>query len=300
VRWGWDSGVGGHGVLSLHARVSDHVSDPRRSSLTTASDDPGFLGGAAQAVSRLVSDGRGDMVMNLHEAAESGDVVEVRRLVAAGADVEEERGELEWRALHVAAGHGQVEVIKVLVELGADKDAKNAAGMTPLHEAAFNGHVEAMTALVQMGVDKDAKSVGGATPLHVAALNGHVEAVTVLAQLGADIAARTDGGDTPLQGSVRLGHHQVAQVLREFESTARAQQAAASERAQQAAQDIGEKREAADRVAAEILAEEEREEAAQTKVHLAPPSLHIGLHVQLGGERCGVSVARVSASPLTV
>ena len=30
-----DSGVGGHGVLSLHARVSDHVNGPRCSSLTT-------------------------------------------------------------------------------------------------------------------------------------------------------------------------------------------------------------------------------------------------------------------------
>jgi hypothetical protein len=35
VRWGWDSGVGGHGVLSLYARVSDHVSGRRCSSLTT-------------------------------------------------------------------------------------------------------------------------------------------------------------------------------------------------------------------------------------------------------------------------
>ena len=108
--------------------------------------------------------------------------------------------------------------------------------------------------------------------------------MTVLAQLGADIAARTGGGETALLLSIRAGHHQVAQVLREFESTARAQQAAAKERAQQAArQDIAEKREAADRVAAEILAEEEREQAAQTKVRLAPPSHHICLHsVQLG------------------
>ena len=81
---------------------------------------------------------------------------------------------------------------------------------------------------------------------------------------------------TPLELSIRLGHHQVAQVLREFESTARAQQAARQEAAG--------KREAADRVAAEIMEEEEREEAAaQTKVRLAPPSHHIGLHsVQLG------------------
>jgi rubrerythrin len=165
--------------------------------------------------------------------------------------------------------------------------------------------VEVIRVLVEMGVNKEAKDDGGLTPLHVAAVNGHVEAVTVLAQLGADIAARTGAGETPLQASIRNGHHQVAQVLRELErelqSAARAQQAAARERAQQAAeQDIAEKREAADRVAAEILEDEEREQAAQTKVRLAPPSPHIGLHsVQLGGERCGVSVARVSTSPRT-
>jgi rubrerythrin len=89
------------------------------------------------------------------------------------------------------------------------------------------------------------------------------------------------------------------ELERELQSAARAQQAAARERAQQAAeQDIAEKREAADRVAAEILADEEHEQAAQTKVRLAPPSPHIGLH-SVGCERCGVSVARVSTSPRT-
>jgi hypothetical protein len=35
------------------------------------------------------------MATNMHEAATNGDVVEVRRMVAAGADVEEQRGSLE-------------------------------------------------------------------------------------------------------------------------------------------------------------------------------------------------------------
>jgi hypothetical protein len=132
------------------------------------------------------------MATNLHDAVEFGDVTEVRRLVAAGADVDEEWGE---------------------------------ARMRPLHYAACNGHVEAITVLVQLGADKDAKGVGGVTPLHVAASMGHVEAVTVLAQLGADIAARMDNGLTPLQLSIHLDRHQVAQVLRELEGTARAHQA---------------------------------------------------------------------------
>ena len=107
-------------------------------------------GGAVQAVRRLVSDGCGEMVMNLHDAAESGDVAEARRLVAAGADVEEPRGEHDARPLHVAAAYGHVEVIKVLVvELGVDKEAKNAHGMTALHLASLNGRVEAIKLLVQ-------------------------------------------------------------------------------------------------------------------------------------------------------
>jgi biopolymer transport protein ExbB/TolQ len=128
-----------------------------------------------------------------------------------------------------------------------------------------------------------------------------VEAVKVLARFGADIAARMHSGSTLLEISIQAGHHQVAQVLRQLERTARAKQA--SKRAQQAArQDTPETREAAERVAAELMEEEEREEAAKVRLisTLSPPSPHIGLHsVQLGGERCGVSVARVSASLLT-
>jgi ankyrin repeat protein len=51
-------------------------------------------------------------------AARSGDDGEIRRLVTAGADVEESdaRGR---RPMHVAATHGRVDVIRTLAELGA-------------------------------------------------------------------------------------------------------------------------------------------------------------------------------------
>jgi ankyrin repeat protein len=88
----------------------------------------------------------------LHLAAESGDVVEVRRLAALGVNLEERDAD-GATALHIASMHGHVEAIKVLVvQLGADKDAKTADGATALHMAAVNGHVEAMKVLLQMGV----------------------------------------------------------------------------------------------------------------------------------------------------
>ena len=141
---------------------------------------------------RLVSDGFGDM--DLHVAAARDDVAKVRRLVAAGADVDE-------------AG---------------------AAGWTPLHVAACDWHVEVIRVLVELGANKEAKDDDGWTPLHMATLNGQVEAVKVLAECGANIGAQGDDGLTPLQLSVQQGHHHVARVLEEFERTAaRTQQAAA-------------------------------------------------------------------------
>jgi ankyrin repeat protein/uncharacterized protein YjgD (DUF1641 family) len=194
-----------------------------------------------------------------------------------------------------AAKDGDVAELRRLVAAGINVDEQNAVGMTGLHWAAGYGHVEAIRVLVELGANKDAKTVGGGTPLHGAVGAGHLEAVKVLAECGANIAARDADGLTPLQLSVQFGHHQVAEVLRQLERAARTQQAAeTSERAHQA-------REAAERMAAELMEEEERKEAAaaQTKVCAAPPSPHIGLlSVQLGGERCGVSVARVSALPL--
>ena len=62
--------------------------------------------------------------MNLHDAAVRGDVAEVRRMVAAGADLEEQRGEARSMPLHWAAHVGQVEVMRVLVELGQKREGR--------------------------------------------------------------------------------------------------------------------------------------------------------------------------------
>ena len=136
---------------------------------------------------------------------------------------------------------------------------------------------------MQLGANMDALSVKGETPLHYAANHGHVEVVKTLAQLGANKEAKTANGFTPLQISVRLGYHQVTQVLRELESTARAQKAAAARaRARKPVQqDTPEAREAAERMAAELIEEEERELAAQRKVRAAAsPSPHIRIHTE--------------------
>jgi hypothetical protein len=98
-----------------------------------------------------------------------------------------------------------------------------------------------------------------------------MEAIRVLAELGAEVAPQTADGETPHQCSVMMGQHQAAQLLRQLERAARTRKAAAtSERTQQAGrQDTPEAREAAERMAASLIEEEEREEA-QRKVRGVP------------------------------
>jgi sRNA-binding protein len=106
-----------------------------------------------------------------------------------------------------------------------------------------------------------------------------VEAIQVLVvELGAQIDAQTACGETPLQASIRYGHHQAAQLLRqlEFQLERTRKAAAARERAQQAARrDTPQARKKAERMAAQLIAEEEREQAAKAQskvrgVELAP------------------------------
>jgi ankyrin repeat protein len=86
-----------------------------------------------------VSDGCGDMAMDLHTAAVNGNVVEVRRMVSAGADVNKPN-QYGMRPLHVAALSGHVETVKTLVELGAELGVRTAGGETPLQLSVRLGH----------------------------------------------------------------------------------------------------------------------------------------------------------------
>jgi ankyrin repeat protein len=192
----------------------------------------------------------GDMFTVLQNATVRGDVAELRRLVAAGADVNELATSglaVGLRPLHLAAGElGNIETVKVLMELGADKDGAGGRGArplhmaaatgqietvkllvvrgavldtrdendnTPLHQASGMGQVETVKLLIQFGADKNAIADNGSRPLHVAVSHGHMETARMLVHLGADIEAPADGGVRPLHSAAINGHLEVVRLL---------------------------------------------------------------------------------------
>ncbi|XP_049843356.1 uncharacterized protein LOC126295129 [Schistocerca gregaria] len=164
------------------------------------------------AVSRLRSLSRDEKGSRLIQAAEGGEMEELRALLAAGADVESMDGDRRT-ALQRAAFKGRVEAVRCLLESGAEVNTRNIRHNTPLHSAASAGHAAVVQVLMTASADANIRNLWGYTPLHWAAQEGHLQAATVLLEFGANVKARDDEGNTPRQLARKNNHQQLVQLL---------------------------------------------------------------------------------------
>ena len=102
-----------------------------------------------------------------------------------------------YTALLFAARHGDVEAARRLVDAGADIDDAAPTGASALVVAAHSGHAD--FARFALGAGADPNDIGaGYTPLHAAILRGDLQMATALLAAGADPNARLERG-TPLR-----------------------------------------------------------------------------------------------------
>lgn len=89
-----------------------------------------------------------NLTFELIWAASTGDLTEVRRSVALGADIN--KGDYDNRtALHLAAAEGHENVVKYLLNKGADTSTKDRWGMKPVDDAKANDHDNIVKILAQ-------------------------------------------------------------------------------------------------------------------------------------------------------
>jgi ankyrin repeat protein len=147
-------------------------------------------------------------------AARVGDIDSARRLLSAGADVNEAKPD-GATILVVAAHGGHAEFSKFLLEKGADPNAAGA-GYTALHAAILRSLPDLVEALIARGADVNARlakgtverrqskvftleaSLVGATPFFLAAKFNEPKIMRMLADAGADPLAGLKDGTTPL------------------------------------------------------------------------------------------------------
>ena len=186
----------------------------------------------------------------LIQAAERGELVTMRRLLADGARINarDQRGR---SALLAATQRNRIEAARFLIQEGADVNAKDfiqdtpflyaaaegrteilkmtlAAGAdvsdinryrgTALIPAAHHGHVEVVKLLLTTAIDKDHVNNLGWTALLEAIILGdggptHTEIVRRLVMAGADVAIADRDGMTALEHAKRRGYGEIATVL---------------------------------------------------------------------------------------
>lgn len=121
-----------------------------------------------------------------------------------------------YDGLHRAAFEGDVEAVRRLAAAGADLDARDRAGRTPAHVAAFASNDAALRALAEAGADMNALENRVYDVLTIAAVMNDPEMVSLAMELGnrPDLVTSVYDG-TALIAAAHLGHHEVVRRLTE-------------------------------------------------------------------------------------
>ena len=145
----------------------------------------------------------------LHRAAGDGNLVEIRNLIANGANVNARNRNGETPLHSATASNDNVEVIKFLVANGADVNAQDEWGGMPFF---IMRNVEIAEFILSQGFDVNTKCERGRTPLHVAVFNDNAEVVKFLIANGADVNAQDEEG-TPLHLALLERNVEIAKFL---------------------------------------------------------------------------------------
>ncbi len=146
-------------------------------------------------------------------AAQRHNAVEVRSLIASGADANAKAGDGSTPTLY-AAHFGDVGSVQALLAAKADPDLTNRYGFAPMHEAALRADADLLKTLIDAGANVNLGLPQGETPLMLASRTSGVEAVRLLIDKGANVnVVEQWQGQTPLMYAAAADRGAVAAEL---------------------------------------------------------------------------------------
>ncbi len=157
---------------------------------------------------------------DLYLACYTGNIPDVERLIAAGANVNKINTDDGETPLSIASEMGYLNVVELLIAAGANVNkARRDDGETPLCLASYKGHGTIVERLLAAGAEVNkARTIDGATPLLIATQFGKLIVVERLLAAGADVnKARTGGrysdGAQPLYIASLYGNLNIVERL---------------------------------------------------------------------------------------
>lgn len=150
----------------------------------------------------------------LRNAAESGNLEEVERLIALGAAIEAKDNEGRT-PLRYAASNGHEAVCRLLIEKNAIVEAKDNSGRTSLMRAAQYGHEAVCRLLIanKAAIETKCNDDGGWTPLLYASHRGHEDVCRLLIENKAAIDEQDYYGSSALKFATTWEHEGVYSLL---------------------------------------------------------------------------------------
>lgn len=97
----------------------------------------------------------------IHDAARLGSGEQVQAILKADPGARDQRTDLGWTPLHLAATNPDLTALKALVAAGADPNARDKDGATPLHLAAYTQNARHAQLLLEAGADPLLKTNAG-------------------------------------------------------------------------------------------------------------------------------------------
>lgn len=151
----------------------------------------------------------------LSNAIIGGDMAEIQKIIASGADVNA-KDALGRTPMHIAAFYGRTKVMELLLAGGADINARDHTGMAPLHAAAISGGRQSVQFLLDKQADIHATNEAGQTALHLAAATGQPKLTKFLVERSADPHKKDSDGKTPLFYAKKNYHPQTTATLEQI------------------------------------------------------------------------------------
>ena len=105
-------------------------------------------------------------------------IVECRRLIDTGeANVNGDRDQYGYTALHMASVRGYLEIAELLTSSGADANIRDSYGWTSLHVSSFSGHLEIVQLLLCQAADMRIRDNSGRTAIDLVSSGGKFKKV---------------------------------------------------------------------------------------------------------------------------